>query len=120
MSGRISQVVKYASVAALPVLLAGGVAGIAHGEAAAPPQTFGVLDLVGWATQNGGTTGGGNAATTTVTSASALTSALGSSSAAVIRVSGTISCSGMLRVRSNKTIVGNSGATISGCGLNIN
>ena len=35
-------------------------------------------------------------------------------------MSGTISCSGMLRVRSNKTIIGNSGATIAGCGLNIN
>ncbi|GGL10123.1 RICIN domain-containing protein [Mangrovihabitans endophyticus] len=82
-----------------------------------PPSTSG---LVGWATQNGGTTGGGNAASTTVTSASALESAVGSSSAAVIRVSGTISCSGMLRVRSNKTILGNAGATIAGCGLNIN
>jgi pectate lyase len=121
MSGRIQRVMKYASVAALPVVLAAGAAGVAHGEeTAAAPQTFGVLDLVGWATQNGGTSGGGAAATTTVTSASALTSALGSSSAAVIRVSGTISCSGMLRVRSNKTIIGNSGATISGCGLNIN
>ncbi|MER7456882.1 RICIN domain-containing protein [Micromonospora sp. NPDC126480] len=82
-----------------------------------PPPAGG---LVGWATQNGGTTGGGNAATTTVTSASALSSALGSSSAAVIRVSGTISCSGMLRVRSNKTILGNAGATIAGCGFTIN
>ncbi|WCN82932.1 pectate lyase family protein [Micromonospora sp. LH3U1] len=80
-----------------------------------PPQT----GLVGWATQNGGTTGGGNAAPTTVTNASALTSALNATGAAVIRVSGTISCSGMLRVRSNKTILGNSGATIAGCGLNI-
>ncbi|MEU4398774.1 cellulose binding domain-containing protein [Micromonospora orduensis] len=80
-----------------------------------PPQT----GLVGWATQNGGTTGGGSAATTTVTNASALTSALNATGAAVIRVSGTISCSGMLRVRSNKTILGNSGATIAGCGLNI-
>nr|MDT0657044.1 cellulose binding domain-containing protein [Micromonospora sp. DSM 115978] len=80
------------------------------------PQT----GLVGWGTQNGGTTGGGSAGTTTVTNASALTTALGSTSAAVIRVSGTISCSGMLRVRSNKTILGNSGATISGCGFNIN
>ncbi len=81
-----------------------------------PPQT----GLVGWATQNGGTSGGGNAGTTTVTTASALTSALGSSSAAVIRVSGTINCSGMLRVRSNKTILGNAGATIVGCGFTIN
>jgi len=45
---------------------------------------------------------------------------VGSTSAAVIRVSGTISCSGMLRVRSNKTIIGNAGATIAGCGFNIN
>ncbi|GIG85316.1 pectate lyase family protein [Plantactinospora endophytica] len=82
-----------------------------------PPQT----GLVGWATQNGGTSGGGNAGATTVTSASALTSAVGSSSAAVIRVSGTISCSGMLRVRSNKTILGvGANATISGCGFTIN
>ena len=80
----------------------------------------GSTGLVGWATQNGGTSGGGGAATTTVTSASALTSAVGSTSAAVIRVSGTISCSGMLRVRSNKTIIGNAGATIAGCGFNIN
>ncbi|MCW6008115.1 cellulose binding domain-containing protein [Micromonospora sp. CPCC 205371] len=75
--------------------------------------------LVGWATQGGGTTGGGGAAATTVTSSSALTSAISGTNAAVVRVSGTISCSGMLRVGSNKTIVGNSGATIAGCGLNV-
>ncbi|SEF91327.1 pectate lyase [Nonomuraea solani] len=75
--------------------------------------------LVGWATQGGGTTGGGTAATTNVSSASALTSALSSGSASVIRVSGTISCSGMLRVTSNKTVIGNSGATIAGCGFNV-
>jgi pectate lyase len=87
---------------------------------AGAPAVAAPTGQVGWATQNGGTTGGGSAPTTTVSTASALTSALGSSSAAVIRVSGTISCSGMLRVRSNKTILGNSGATISGCGFNIN
>ncbi|MGJ6964615.1 RICIN domain-containing protein [Streptosporangium sp. G11] len=75
--------------------------------------------LVGWATQGGGTTGGGNASPTTVSNSSALASALSASGAAVIRVSGTISCSGMLRVASNKTILGNSGATIAGCGFNI-
>ncbi|MFI9841772.1 RICIN domain-containing protein [Nonomuraea sp. NPDC051941] len=75
--------------------------------------------LVGWATQGGGTTGGGNASPVTVSSASALTSALSASGASVIRVSGTISCSGMLKVASNKTVLGNSGATIAGCGFNI-
>ncbi|WP_410820844.1 cellulose binding domain-containing protein [Micromonospora sp. 050-3] len=84
-----------------------------------PPSTQPPSTLVGWATQNGGTTGGGNAATTTVTTASALTSALNATGAAVIRVSGTITCSGMLRVRSNKTILGNYGATIAGCGFNV-
>ncbi|MFI6736483.1 RICIN domain-containing protein [Nonomuraea sp. NPDC050451] len=75
--------------------------------------------LVGWATQGGGTTGGGNASPVTVNSASSLTSALSASGASVIRVSGTISCSGMLKVTSNKTVLGNSGATIVGCGFNI-
>ena len=84
--------------------------------AAAPaPQT----GLVGWATQGGGTTGGGSAAATTVTSSSALSSAVSGTTARVVRVSGTISCSGMITVGSNKTILGNSGATIAGCGLNV-
>ncbi|MDR8410063.1 right-handed parallel beta-helix repeat-containing protein [Nonomuraea sp. 3-1Str] len=74
---------------------------------------------VGWASQGGGTTGGGGTPPTTVSSASALKTALSSGSAAVIRVSGTISCSGMLKVTSNKTVLGNSGATISGCGFNV-
>ncbi|MEU4422577.1 right-handed parallel beta-helix repeat-containing protein [Actinoplanes sp. NPDC024001] len=117
MSGRIP---RFAAATALPLVLTGAVLGVTPHATAAPIQPFAITDLVGWATQNGGTTGGGNAAPTTVTSASALTSALGSTSAAVIRVSGTISCSGMLRVRSNKTIIGNSGAAIVGCGFNIN
>jgi len=81
-----------------------------------PPPAGG---LVGWATQGGGTSGGGNASPTTVTSASALTSALTASGSGVIRVSGTINCSGMLRVGSNKSVLGNSGATLVGCGLNV-
>jgi pectate lyase len=87
--------------------------------AAAPPAAVADTTLVGWATQGGGTTGGGGTPPTTVTSASALSAALSSGSAAVVRVSGTISCSGMLRVASNKTVIGNSGAVVSGCGLNV-
>jgi pectate lyase len=121
MSDRLLRATRCVSVLALPLVLAGGVIGVAQAATTtAAPRPLGVLDLVGWATQNGGTTGGGSAATTTVSSASALTAAVGASAPAVIRVSGTISCSGMLRVRSNKTIIGNTGATIAGCGLNIN
>ena len=41
------------------------------------------------------------------------------STARVVRISGNISCSGMITVGSNKSILGNSGATLSGCGLNV-
>ncbi|MFG3338959.1 RICIN domain-containing protein [Glycomyces sp. NPDC048151] len=75
--------------------------------------------LVGWATQNGGTTGGGSASAVTVTSASALASAVSGSSAKVVRVSGNISASGMINVGSNTTIVGNSGAQITGGGFHL-
>jgi pectate lyase len=75
--------------------------------------------LVGWATQGGGTNGGGSSAATTVTSSSALASAVSGTTARVVRVSGTISCSGMITVGSNKSILGNSGAAIAGCGLNV-
>ena len=39
--------------------------------------------------------------------------------ARVVRISGNISCSGMITVGSNKSILGNSGATLAGCGLNV-
>lgn len=76
-------------------------------------------DVVGWAAQGGGTTGGGNAAITTVTSASALAAAVAGTGAGVVRVQGTISCSGMIQVGSNKTVEGASGSSITGCGLTI-
>ncbi|AXB41128.1 pectate lyase family protein [Amycolatopsis albispora] len=67
-----------------------------------------------------GTTGGGSTPAVTVTTASALISAMQSSSPAVIRISGTISISGMQDVRSNKTLIGvGSGATITGGGLDV-
>ncbi|WP_245657563.1 pectate lyase family protein [Herbidospora mongoliensis] len=75
--------------------------------------------LVGWATQGGGTTGGGSSSATTVTDSSGLSSALSGTTARVVRVSGTISCSGMISVGSNKSVIGNSGAVIQGCGLNV-
>ncbi|WP_250905568.1 polysaccharide lyase family 1 protein [Nonomuraea sp. NEAU-A123] len=96
-----------------------GLATAIGGLAVITPPASADTALVGWATQGGGTTGGGSATATTVNTSAALTSALSSGSAAVIRVSGTISCSGMLKVASNKTVIGNSGATIAGCGFNV-
>jgi pectate lyase len=67
-----------------------------------------------------GTTGGGSASPVTVTTSSALISAMQSSAPAVVRVSGTISISGMQKVASNKTIIGvGSGSGITGGGLNV-
>jgi pectate lyase len=125
MRKNMRHLVLGASAGATSLVLVGaaGVAFAADQPAAAPQAAAAaapVDQLAGWATQNGGTTGGGSAATTTVTSSSALTTAVGSSSASVIRISGTISCSGMLRVRSNKTIIGNAGSAVVGCGFNVN
>ncbi len=95
-------------------------AALVLGAVAVPQAAAAPFGLVGWATQGGGTTGGGNATPVTVTTASAFVEAAKSSSAAVIRVSGTISLSSMTKVASNKTIEGvGSSATITGQGLNI-
>ncbi|MFC4586388.1 pectate lyase family protein [Sphaerisporangium corydalis] len=116
------------TVAALALTAAAGVAlagGVLSGVTAATAHASGTAKfadpyaLVGWGTQGGGTTGGGSTPPTTVSNATALTNALKASGTAVIRVSGTISCSGMLKVASNKSVLGNSGATLVGCGLNV-
>jgi pectate lyase len=81
----------------------------------------GTASAVGTPTGFGaGTTGGGNAAAITVSSGSALVTAMQSSSAAVIRINGMLSISGMQDVRSNKTLIGvGSGSGITGGGLDI-
>jgi pectate lyase len=99
--------------------LAGGAAVIA--AVALTVATPGLASAVGSPTGFGaGTTGGGNAPPITVTSGSALISAMQSSSAAVIRISGMISISGMQDVRSNKTLLGvGSGSGITGGGIDV-
>lgn len=77
-------------------------------------------DLVGWATQNGGTTGGAGGSTVTVNSGSQLISEMQSSGPRVIQVSGTISISGMNDVASDKTIIGLGGSSgITGGGIDV-
>jgi pectate lyase len=87
--------------------------------AMAPSANAASFNLEGWGTQCGGTTGGAGGGTVTVSDATAFTNAAKSSTTQTIRVSGTISLAGMTRVASNKTIIGNSGATITGQGLNV-
>ncbi|WP_281898529.1 pectate lyase family protein [Phytohabitans aurantiacus] len=87
---------------------------------AMPSANAATFNMQGWATQGGGTSGGGSASPVTVTTASALISNMQASGSRVIRVSGTISISGMQKVAANKTIIGvGSGATITGGGLNV-
>jgi pectate lyase len=81
------------------------------------------FDLVGFATQNGGTTGGKGGQTVTVTSFSQLKSYAESSTAYIIMVQGTItngSSGGQIRVKSNKSIIGmGSTAFLNGVGIDI-
>lgn len=82
-----------------------------------PPVTAETGALIGYANVNGSTTGGKGGQTVKVSTLSALKSAVSSSSPAIIQVSGTITGTGMIRVSSNKTIVGLKGAKLSGVGL---
>ncbi|KAB5594194.1 hypothetical protein CTheo_2410 [Ceratobasidium theobromae] len=75
---------------------------------------------IGYATLSGGTTGGGSASAVTVTTLSALKSAVSGSTAKVVIVSGTITGNEVVKVGANTSILGKSGATLSGVGLRVN
>ena len=83
--------------------------GTGAGGSSAPNQP------IGWASVNAlgqnGTTGGLGGPTTTVTTCAALQSAASQSGAAIVKVSGTITCDNVA-VSSNKSIIGLSGAAI--------
>jgi pectate lyase len=92
----------------------------ALGLTAANPAQAASFDLVGWATQNGGTTGGSASTVVNVSSASAFLSAINASTSQTVRLTANITLSGMNNVASNKTIIGSgTGKTITGGGLNI-
>jgi pectate lyase len=88
------------------------------GDAAAPDP---LADTpIGYATMEGGTTGGAGGPTVTVESYDELKNAAeGSSDPLVIKVSGTITGSVQIYVRSNKTILGLPGSKLSGVGLRL-
>jgi pectate lyase len=74
---------------------------------------------LGYATLNGGTSGGSGGTQTTVTTLAALTSAVSGTAKKVVIISGTITGSAVVRVGSNTSIVGKSGATLNGIGLRV-
>ncbi|MGC4086649.1 MAG: hypothetical protein QM756_01895 [Polyangiaceae bacterium] len=82
------------------------------------------LDLVGFATREGGTTGGGSVAPTTVTTQAELRACATATEARVCRVQGTLTFSPFeeIRVTSNKTIIGagaNAAIVMGGFFLNV-
>jgi len=94
-----------------------GIAAVNLGSAG-PAQA--ANQLVGWATQNGGTTGGSAGTVVNVSTASAFLSAINSSTSQTVRLTANITLSGMNPVSSNKTIIGSgTGKTITGGGLNV-
>lgn len=73
--------------------------------------------LIGYATLNGGTTGGGSATPTTVTDCAGLKAAVTGTTAAVVKISGSISGCDVIDIGSNKSILGvgsNAGLLTSG------
>ncbi|KAG9107087.1 hypothetical protein FRC07_008700 [Ceratobasidium sp. 392] len=73
---------------------------------------------LGYATMSGGTTGGGSATPVMVTTLSALRAAANSTAASkVILISGTITGNEVVKLTSNTSILGKSGASLVGVGL---
>ncbi len=92
----------------------------ALGLTAANQAQAATFDLVGWATQNGGTTGGSASTVVSVSTASAFLSAINASTSQTVRLTANITLDGMNQVASNKTIIGSgAGKTITGGGLNL-
>lgn len=75
---------------------------------------------IGWASVAEGTTGGAGGPVVVVRDADALAAAVTGDASAIVVVAGTIELSGMVRVGSNKSLVGgDAGATLAGGGLTI-
>lgn len=76
-------------------------------------------DIIGYANVDGKTTGGSGGQIVTVTTMAELKKATESRSSLIIRIKGTISGSGSVYVKSNKSIIGVDGGTLNGIGLKI-
>lgn len=74
---------------------------------------------IGYASTNGGTTGGRGGSTTTVSTLAQFTKAADSDTKRIIYVKGTIKGNARVKVKSDKTIIGATGAKLEGVGLHI-
>ncbi|CAE6439967.1 unnamed protein product [Rhizoctonia solani] len=74
---------------------------------------------IGYATLSGGTTGGGSATPVTVTTLAALKTAVTGSTAKVVIISGTITGNEVVKVGANTSLLGKSGAALTGVGLRV-
>jgi pectate lyase len=75
------------------------------------------LKIIGYANVDGSTTGGLNGKTVTVSTLSDLKKSAESDSPLIIKVSGVITGSGFVSIKSNKSILGMKGSRIEGVGL---
>ncbi|WP_207425886.1 polysaccharide lyase family 1 protein [Pedobacter sp. SYSU D00535] len=85
----------------------------------APSTPIATNSPIGYAMVDGKTTGGQGGQTVTVSSLSALKTAAASSAPMIIQVSGTITGTGSVQVKSNKSIIGLKGATLNGVGIKV-
>ena len=77
-------------------------------------------DPIGWASVDGGTRGGAGARAVVATDAEAFTKAVTSAGPLIVRVSGRVKLGGTVRVKPQKTIVGQGAdAALTGGGLNL-
>jgi len=83
-------------------------------------STISTAAPIGYAMVNGSTTGGAGGKTVTVSTLSAFRTAASSTSPMIIYVKGTISGREYVSIKSNKTIIGLSGATFTGISFNMN
>ncbi|MDQ0639455.1 pectate lyase [Pedobacter sp. W3I1] len=102
-------------------LMGGTSAALLPAETVTPPPTNTTINaaLAGYALVNGKTTGGQGGVETTVTTLDQLKAAVGDNITRTIYVSGTIKGAGkdIVYVKSNKSIIGRSGAVIEGVNL---
>ncbi|KAG9039081.1 hypothetical protein FRB95_012792 [Tulasnella sp. JGI-2019a] len=66
-----------------------------------------------------GTTGGAGGSTVTVSTLAALTSAVAGDTATIVLVSGTITGDAFVKIGSNKSVIGKTGASLVGVGLRV-